>query len=643
MMPSEDFSTSQPNGEPLTQTLRTPSFFSRVQSVLKTQLIEVITVSLFLSVAMTGTSAWNVWRIYQGLQTTIDKQFKLQDLSGQVIHLDEVLTMSARMAASTGDRKWEERYNKFVPQLDEAIQGVLKDVPTAMQVDPEKTDTANKKLVDLETQSFTLNHQGKSKAALSLLLGSEYERQKAIYSDGINGTLSALKRNIETQRQQYRQSLAWSIGFAIATTLLLLLSWSVVLSAVKDYIRDRRLSQETLLDSQNTLQQLNQQLEREAAQRTVQSEQILAEGELLQADIAHILDVVLSLEEGDLTTQADVNDRATGLVSDTLNRLAESLNRVVSVTISTAQQVADRAGDLQHLATETAEQAQYQTVSVNQVQTLMQQMNLLTEDSEQQVLATGTAVQLAQTAVEVGQQEMGLMVSGIDTLQQGTDQIVKRTQLLTDFVDLASQFSKDQKRVASLTRVLALNASTLSTRALKEQNPEQFASLANEFETIARQVNNLANETNRSLVLLQQRTDQIQTVTSGLNQDVSDISNLVQDFTSGVGQSRKAFDNMQQVTTQVAEVGLQVSQSNQEIMQVVQQTLTATHEIAAIARATETKASVTREQVEAMGDLSRTLLQMVEFFNVSAGDTSESIPSQPVTPIATPELVLAGT
>jgi methyl-accepting chemotaxis protein PixJ len=645
MMPSEDLSMLQPKGEPLPQTSRSPSVFSRIQSVLKTQLIETITVSLLLSVAMTGTSAWNVWRIYQGLQTTVDKQLKLQDLSGQVIHLDEVLTMSARMAASTGNPQWEVRYNQFVPKLDEAIKEVLKDVPVSMQVNPEKTDAANKKLVDLETQSFTLNRQGKSKAALSLLLGSEYEQQKAIYSEGIDGTLSAVKRNIEMQRQQYRQSLAWSIGFAIVTTLLLLLSWSVVLSAVKDYIRDRKLSQESLLDSQHTLQQLNQQLEQEAAQRTAQSEQILAEGELLQADIAHILDVVLSLEDGDLTTQADVNDRATGLVSDTLNRLAESLNRVVSVTISTAQQVAHSAGDLQNLATETAEQAQYQTISVNKVQTLMQQMNLLTEDSEQQVMATGTAVQLAQTAVEVGQQEMGLMVSGIDTLQQGTDQIVKRTQLLTDFVDLASQFSKDQKRVASLTRVLALNASTLSTRALKEQNPEQFASLANEFETIARQVNNLANETNRSLILLQQRTDQIQTVTSGLNQDVSEISNLVEDFTNGVSQSRKAFDNMQQVTTQVAEVGLQVSHSNQEMMQMVQQTLAATHEIAAIAQATEAKASVTREQVEAMDSLSRTLLQMVEFFHVSTGSTSESTPtpSSPVTSLSTQKLVLAGT
>jgi hypothetical protein len=88
-----------------------------------------------------------------------------------------------------------------------------------------------------------------------------------------------------------------------------------------------------------------------------------------------------------------------------------------------------------------------------------------------------------------------------------------------------------------------------------------------------------------------------------------------------------------------------VSHSNQEMMQMVQQTLTATHEIAAIAQATEAKASVTREQVEAMDNLSRTLLQMVEFFHVSAGNTSEPIPtlSFPVTSVATPKLVLAGT
>jgi twitching motility protein PilJ len=595
----------------------TRSVLTRIQSALQAHLVQTITVSLLLGVALTGTSAWNVWRIYQGLQTTVAKQFKLQEVSGEIVHLDEVLTMSARLAASTGNTKWEDRYNQYVPKLDEAIKTVLNQIPAAEQSSPKETDTANQKLVAYETKSFELVHQGRSQEALKLLLGPEYEKQKKIYSTGINGTLATVKQNVDAQIQSYRQSLLWSVIFAVGSALLLAVSWSVVLLAVKGYIRERKAAQASLLISQENLLQMNQTLEGEVEQRSAQEQQIRQESELLQADVAHILDVVLAVEEGDLTIQADVNERATGLVSDTLNRLIESLNRIISVVVSTAQQVNQSAEELEQLALETTQRTQYQTASVQEVQTLMGTVNALTENSRQQAIATDAAVQLAQSAVAAGQQEMSAMVGGIETLQQGTDQIVKRTQLLTDFVDLAAQFSKDQKRVASLTRVLALNASTLSSRALKEQDPEQFASIANEFETIARQVNDLASETNRSLVSLQQRTDQIQTVTSGLSQDVTEISHLVQDFTGGVKQSRQVFDNIQSVTEQVAQVGQQVSQSSQDIVQAVGNTLTATQEIAAVAQDTEAKANVTRTQVEAMGNLARTLLQMVEFFRIS--------------------------
>jgi methyl-accepting chemotaxis protein PixJ len=591
---------------------------ARLQTALQSRLIATITVSILLSLGLTGTSAWNIWRIYQGLQTTVAKQFKLQELSGNIVHLDEVLTMSARMAASTGNPKWESRYNEYVPQLDADIKAILQDVPASQQSNPGQTDAANQKLVAMETKAFELVRQSKAPQALNLLLGPNYEAQKKIYSSGIQGTLNTVKQNVEAQLSAYRQNLLWSVLFAVSSALLLALSWAVVLLAVKGYIRERQESQKALLSSQENLMQTNQALEHEAQERLRQEEQIRQESELLQDDVAHILDVVTALEEGDLTIEADVSERATGLVSDTLNRLTESLNRIISVVVSTAQQVTHSAEELQDLAVDTAEQAKAQTLSAQDVQSLMISVSTLTDSSRQQAIATEVAVTQAQAAVASGQQEMSAMVGGIDTLQQGTGQIVKRTELLSDFVELAAQFSKDQKRIASLTRVLALNASTLSTRALREQDPEQFASIANEFEAVARQVTNLANETNRSLVLLQQRTDQIQTVTSGLNQDVSDISKLVQDFTTGVNQSRLAFDNIQAVTEQVAQVGQQVSQSSAEIVREVRQTFVATEAIATAAQSTEAKASVTRQQVETMGNLAQTLLEMVEFFRISS-------------------------
>ncbi len=593
------------------------SIFGRVQNALQSRLVTTISVSVVLSLGLTGVSALNIWRIYQGLQTTVAQQFELQARSGEIVYLDEVLTMSSRMAASTGDTKWEDRYNEYVPQLETAINAVLEQVPEAEQTNPAQTDAANQQLIDYETQAFELVRNGKAQAALDLLLGPKYEAQKRIYSEGINGTLASVRETVASEIQSYRQRLAWSVSFAVVSVLLLSMTWYVVLVAVRGYIADRKKSQMKLMLSQDSLSQLNQNLAQEVEQRTQQEQQIRQESELLQADIGHILDVVLALEEGNLTIEAEVNERATGLVSDTLNRLIESLNRIVAVVASTSQRVTQNAEGLELMAIETVNRARHQTQSVQDVRTLMETVNTLTTDSRQQAIATGEAVQQAQAAVTTGQQEMREMVDGIDTLQQGTDQIVKRTQLLNEFVDLAAQFSKEQKRVASLTRVMALNASTLAARALKEQNPDQFTSIAHEFDTIARQVDDLATETNQGLVLLQQRTDQIQTVTSGLTQDVSEINQLVQTFTQEVTRSRQAFDHIQSITEQVAQLGQQVSQSSETTVEAVQNALHATQAIAKVAEETEGQAATTRSEAASMGALAHKLLEMVEFFQVN--------------------------
>ncbi|NJM64642.1 MAG: methyl-accepting chemotaxis protein [Acaryochloris sp. RU_4_1] len=602
------------------------SWFQRLQWQLQRYLVATISISVLISLGLTGISGWNIWQIYQGLQTTIAKQFKLQELSGTIRHLDEVLTMSARMGASTGKTQWEDRYKQNVDELDAAIKTVLAEVPAAEQSNPEQTDEANQKLVDYEEQAFKMVRNGQSQEALQLLLGSEYEQQKKIYKDGIDGTLKTVSIKINTQLGVYRQRLRWSVALALISLGVLVLAWSVVFLAVRGYMRDRRRSQTALEASQSNLLHSNQELEIQVQERVAQEQQIREESELLQSDVGHILDVVSAIEYGDLTIEAEVNERATGLVSDTLNRLIESLHRIISVVSTTADQVTGNADQVEQLALETVDRVQQQTQSVNDVRSLMENVNILTANSRAQATATEQALELAQSAVAVGQKEMNEMVEGISTLEEGTDQIVKRTQLLNEFVDLAAQFSKDQKRVASLTRVLALNASMLSTRALKEKDPTQFASIAKEFEAISRQVNDLAVQTNQTLAQLQQRTDQIQTVTSGLTQDVKDINQLVQQFTNEVGQSRQAFANMQAVTEQVTQTGQHVKQANDDIFQAVQSTLIAIQAISHEAEDTVLRARTTQDQAATMGELARTLTNMVEFFQLSTTVTVEETP-----------------
>jgi methyl-accepting chemotaxis protein PixJ len=399
--------------------------------------------------------------------------------------------------------------------------------------------------------------------------------------------------------------------------------------AATDFETQRRLQRQDeigqlSLSFFNLLDQLavkEEKLRQESAQRLQLAADAQLENEVLQADVGHILDVVSAIEEGDLTVEAEVSDRATGLVADTLNRLVEELSRIMSAVVGTARQVTYSADDLERLAATVAERAQQQTQSVAEVQHLVNNVTNLSQDTAQQAVIANTAVQQAQVAVAEGQAGMGLMTHGISNLQQGADQIVRRVQTLSDFVNLAAQFAKDQKRVAALTRVLALNASMIAARASAQQDPEQFASVAKEFATIAGQVNDLAVQTNQGLLLLQQRTDQIQTAVSGMSQDAEGIDTLVSQFTSSVNQSRQAFENIKAATEQVAQVGEQVTQSSQAIAAVAQTTLGSIEDIAAVAVATEGQSRFTREQVSSIGKLAQNLLSRVEFFQLAAPET----------------------
>jgi methyl-accepting chemotaxis protein len=378
---------------------------------------------------------------------------------------------------------------------------------------------------------------------------------------------------------------------------------------------------EQLKENENTIRdEASMRLAMEELQRRTTE----AERSLLQEDVEKLLDTVSALEEGNLTIQAPVNDRVTGLVSDTLNRLIEELNRVMSTVSTTAQQVTVSAIDLEQLATQSSQQAKQQADAVDQIKALIQNVTQLTQDNTEQSADANLAVQQAQDAVALGQQQMNVLNEEIGALQGGADQITRRVQTLTEFVQLATQFVKTQKRTASMTRVLALNASLLSSRATEQQDPEQFASISREFETITSQVNDLATQTNQDLIVLQQRTEQIQTVVSGLSQDIQDINHTVKAFTEGVDGSTQVFDNIQAVTSQVVQVGQKVAESSETIAQASQTTLVSVQDIAALAIATEQRADITREQSMAMGRLSRELLELMSFFKTAIDSEQEN-------------------
>jgi PAS domain S-box-containing protein len=158
---------------------------------------------------------------------------RLLVLAGEIGRLDEVLTMSARMAAATGDPAWEERYRGVVPSLDAAIEESQRLSMGALREFTAETDTANRKLVEMENTAFGLVRQGELRAATAVLISAEYGQQKQLYAEGVRRLSTALNAHAAAAMEALR----WRMGLVTASLLVVLLVpfcfWLLLLRAGK--------------------------------------------------------------------------------------------------------------------------------------------------------------------------------------------------------------------------------------------------------------------------------------------------------------------------------------------------------------------------------------------------------------------------
>jgi methyl-accepting chemotaxis protein len=347
-----------------------------------------------------------------------------------------------------------------------------------------------------------------------------------------------------------------------------------------------------------------------------QATQLEAESLNLQTDVEDLLNTVSAVEDGNLTVQAPVSDRVTGLVADTFNRLVEELANIMTQVSATTQQVTQRSQQLNESASTVAQNTQQQAHEVGRVLNLSEQVQRSAQDSATQIELTNQSLVQVRATIEQGQLAINRLTQGIQTLQAGAGQIMKRTTDLDEFVSVTDQFVQEQSQVAELIQSLAMSATLLSARATAQQDPRQMMVVAKEFETIANQIKSLAEQTNRNLSVLQKRTDLIQTTVSSLTQDLQNIDGLVGGFTQGVEKSSQAFGSIQSATADVVKTGQAISQSNQQIVQISQDTAIAMRSMAQLAGKTAQLTQRTRSESEQMGQVAEQLQQRVQFFRL---------------------------
>jgi twitching motility protein PilJ len=340
------------------------------------------------------------------------------------------------------------------------------------------------------------------------------------------------------------------------------------------------------------------------------------ESETLQTEVAGILDLVSDVEAGDLTVKAEVSDRTTGLVVDTLNRLVEELAQILRQVLDTAKQVSEGTNNLQNIAQTVADGTLEQAEAVTKVKDLSQQVENSAQNSAEKVANTKKSLSSLELTVTAGESAIATLTAGIDILQQGTDRIIQQMKTLGEFVGLADQFLQEQGEIAQQTQVLALNASLVAARAGEQKDPRRFEMVAQEFEGIANQVSVLAQKTNEGLTTLEERTSQIHAVVATVDSEVQNLGNLVGGFTKGVEKSNRLFNGVRNVTQKAIAAGENVAQSNQEILIATAETVEAVKNIEKTTTETANITKYSLKQSENMKKLSDQLLERIKFFKL---------------------------
>jgi signal transduction histidine kinase len=293
---------------------------------------QLVSLTVLLTLLLFIPQVWLNWQTYNNFNNITQQEFQLQKISDQILYLDEVLTMSARMNAATGNIFWEKRYREFEPQLDAAIQKSMQLAPqTYEDENSQKIDAANQNLVAMEYESFNLVNQNQKAAAQNLLSSQEYEFHKQIYADGVAQRNLNISRSLQTKVIACRQRMILVIVISIISLTILFPVWYLVLRLLQEYLIAKNKAQAALEQTNymleikvaartKKLKQKNLQLQktlqdlRQTQVQLIQTEKMSSLAQLV-AGIAHEINNPINFISGNLIHVRDYTSKLVNLIN----------------------------------------------------------------------------------------------------------------------------------------------------------------------------------------------------------------------------------------------------------------------------------------------------------------------------------------
>ena len=462
--------------------------------------LRILLVPILLTFGLCGGMAWYILNLYGAIKTINSRDLQIIDLSNKINYYDEVLTSSARLAATTGDDRWEERYLGVVPLLDDALAKTEALVPQAFKGDAiAQTDAANDKLIAMEDSAFSLIERGELEAAATLLLSPEYEAQKAIYAEGLVKTTDALNEFVANNIQKQARLTFSALATIAIGSGILLFTWILVLRRIQRYIQ-----------AINDLEKLISQTSADMAATVAAQEQII----LQQAgSVNQTTATVDQLGIASRQSAKQAEDSANG-ASEALS-LAENGSQTIEKTVAGMENLKNRVRQIAEEIMNLSEQTGQISAISQVVEGVATQTNML-------------ALKASVEAARVGEEGKGFGVVA--------DEIRR----------LADESRRSANTINSLVADIqaAMNSAVMVTdegQKTAESNIELATDTVQTFVSVKNAINGVFDNSQEIFKTTKQQAVDIQSILSAIN-----ILNLdAQDTAAGIEQVKTSATQLQ--------------------------------------------------------------------------------------------------
>ena len=185
----------------------------------------------------------------------LNEKYKEQDafntealyLIGQIVYLDEVLTMSTTLASETGELDWKERYEVHVVELDETFKKILAISPEHVIGDFQRImHLTNFELVGFEKDAFEAIQSGNLKKAQGLLKSQDYLNAKETYSHTVKNLIKRLYKHISNAQKNNEKVSHYIFILSIVGFVMISAGWTRTITLQKKASKENREIYETL-------------------------------------------------------------------------------------------------------------------------------------------------------------------------------------------------------------------------------------------------------------------------------------------------------------------------------------------------------------------------------------------------------------